>query len=112
MTSLEILGTLGLYMVEASYLPQIARLAKLKEADEFSFLFPSLNIIGRLFGLFLAISKHQPTFTWFFIVGIILRTVLMLQVVYYRTRKRRLSTIIAQGKPLSGSATVTNFNQT
>ena len=84
-----LLGSVGLYMVEVSYLPQLWRLYRLKEADEFSFLFPGLNIVGRLAGLYVAIATHSPQFGWFFVVGIILRLALMSEVVYYRSRSKR-----------------------
>ncbi|HEY3779710.1 MAG TPA: PQ-loop repeat-containing protein [Fimbriimonadaceae bacterium] len=86
---ITVVGGSGLYLVEASYLPQIHRLYKLKEADEFSFLFPGLNIVGRLFGLALSITQHQPAFGWFFFIGILLRSVLLGQVIYYRTKKKK-----------------------
>jgi uncharacterized protein with PQ loop repeat len=91
MSMIEIIGGSGLYLVEASYLPQLFRLHKLKEADEFSFLFPALNIVGRLAGVMLSIHDNKPTFTLFFIVGIVLRSALLSQVIYYRTRKKRLA---------------------
>ena len=91
-TMFEIIGTIGLYLVEASYLPQLWRLYRLKEADEFSYMFPGLNVLGRLAGLALAISHHSQLFGWFFVVGITLRLALLGQVVYYRTVAKRRTT--------------------
>ena len=90
MSILSILGVCGLYLVEASYLPQLWRLYRLKEAHEFSFLFPGLNITGRLFGVVYSASQGQLVITWFFVVGIVLRSVLLGQVCYYRARTRRI----------------------
>lgn len=92
---MEILTIVGLYLVEASYIPQLWRLYKLKEADEFSFLFPGLNIIGRLCGVIASIHSHNATFGWFFFVGIILRLTLLSEVCFYRLRARRR--LAAQG---------------
>jgi PQ loop repeat protein len=87
---MQIFQILGLYLIEASYLPQLWRLHKLKQAHEFSFLFPGLNILGRLFGVAYSLSKGDQVIGLFFIVGIVLRGTLLGQVLYYRARARRL----------------------
>lgn len=94
------LGAAGLWLVEASYLPQIWRLFKLKEADEFSFLFPGLNIAGRVAGVIYTIEQGSFLLTWFFVVGITLRLILLGQVVFYRASKKRRPTA-ASTPPLS-----------
>jgi len=86
---IEWIGASGIWLVEASYLPQIWKLFRMKEAYEFSFLFPALNIAGRLAGLVLSIQHGSAIFTWFFIVGIALRFVLFAQVIYYRAKAHR-----------------------
>ncbi len=98
---MEIFSILGLYLVEASYLPQLWRLYRLKEADEFSFLFPGLNIAGRTCGVIFSITHHQSVLGWFFVVGIVLRATLLAQVCYYRLRTPARSSVRAAA--LSGS---------
>jgi len=87
----EWIGASGIWLVEASYLPQIWKLFRLKEAHEFSFLFPSLNIAGRLAGLMLSMQQGMVIFSWFFIIGILLRVTLFAQVVYYRAKSKSAS---------------------
>lgn len=82
------LGASGVWLVEASYLPQIVRLFRLKESDEFSFLFPTINIFGRLAGIAASVAGGNAMLGWFFVVGIVLRLVLLSQVVYYRGKRR------------------------
>lgn len=84
------LGVASLWLVEASYLPQLWRLYRMKEADEFSFLFPGLNILGRLAGLAMSVSQGSQVFGWFFFTGIVLRMALLGEVIYYRTRSKRI----------------------
>ena len=80
------IGASGIWLVEASYLPQIWKLYRIKEAYEFSFMFPALNIAGRLAGLMLSIQNGSAIFSAFFLVGILLRLTLFGQVVYYRAK--------------------------
>ena len=86
-----LLGLLATGLVEGSYLPQLWRLHQLKHADEFSLLFPLLNLIGRLAGLSAAILQHSTVFSGFFLVGIVVRALLLSQVLYYRSLSRKLS---------------------
>lgn len=90
MNFVHVLPVVGLYIVEASYLPQLWRLYRLKRADEFSVLFPFLNIFGRACGVVCSLMLHQSIFGWFFTFGIVLRSCLLLQVVYYRLRSTRI----------------------
>jgi uncharacterized protein with PQ loop repeat len=85
---LKLLSIVGLYVVEASYLPQLWRLYRLKEADEFSFLFPILNTVGRICGVIYSLTTNEASMAAFFITGIVLRCTLLAQVVFYRRRKR------------------------
>ena len=85
-----VLGLLATGLVEGSYLPQLWRLHQLKHADEFSLLFPLLNLIGRLAGLFAATLQHNTVFSGFFLVGIVVRATLLAQVLYYRSHRRKL----------------------
>ncbi len=81
-----ILGTLGILAIEGSYLPQIARLFRLKRADDVSVFFPALNLVGRLFALMYSVSQHANGFSVGLMIGISLRGVLLTQVLWYRRR--------------------------
>jgi uncharacterized protein with PQ loop repeat len=78
------LGTLGIVAIEASYLPQIARLYRLKHADDISLFFPSLNLFGRLLALTYSFLASESVFTFGFLFGAALRLTLLLQVAWYR----------------------------
>ena len=95
-------GSSSLWLVEVSYLPQLWRLYRLKEAEEFSFLFPGLNVLGRIAGLALAITQHSPLFGWFFVTGIVLRLALLTEVIYYRARTKKLKAQQISEQPLVG----------
>ena len=77
-------GTLGILAIEGSYVPQLARVFRLKSADDVSFLFPALNLGGRLFALVYAASKGENAFSAGLLVGILLRGAFLLQVLWYR----------------------------
>jgi len=81
-----VLGTIGLLAIEGSYLPQIVRLFRLRRADDVSVFFPALNLLGRLFALMYALSKHENGFSMGLIIGMALRMTLLLQVLWYRRR--------------------------
>ena len=83
-------GIIGFWLIEGSYLPQIQLLYRLKEAEEFSLLFPSANLIGRVLALIYAFSRHESVFVLGFALGIVLRLILLSQVVWYRRRRRLL----------------------
>ncbi|MER3474878.1 MAG: hypothetical protein C4335_12845 [Armatimonadota bacterium] len=40
-------AVLAMWLMEGSYLPQLIRLYRVKEAEEFALLFPLLNVTGR-----------------------------------------------------------------
>ena len=75
--------------IEASYVPQIARLFRLKRADDVSLFFPSLNALGRVLALTYSVLSHQPVFVAGFILGLCLRTTLLVQVIWYRKLSKR-----------------------
>lgn len=87
------LGTLGVIAVETSYVPQILRLHKLKQAEELSFFFPVLNLLGRAIALSYALLTHESVFSKGLIIGITLRAIFFAQVVYYRRLKHRASAL-------------------
>jgi hypothetical protein len=74
--------------IESSYLPQISRLFRIKEADEISLWFPSANLVGRLLAITYTLSRHDVILAGGFMVGVALRTVFLSQVVYYRYWRR------------------------
>ncbi|HEY4221356.1 MAG TPA: PQ-loop repeat-containing protein [Myxococcota bacterium] len=80
----SLLGTLGMVAIEASYLPQIVRLARRKRSADVSILFPALNACGRMLAVVYAVHEGQSVFVAGFVVGIALRLVLLSQVVWYR----------------------------
>jgi uncharacterized protein with PQ loop repeat len=83
------LGSLGIVAIEASYVPQIVRLFRLRRADEVSLFFPSLNAFGRVLALAYSILSHQPVFIAGFMVGLVLRSTLLAQVIWYRHLAQR-----------------------
>ena len=91
MLGLAWLGGLGMLAIELSYVPQILRLGRLKRADEVSYLFPSLNLAGRLCALIYSISTGSSVFGVGFFVGASLRLTLLLQVAWYRRFRRSLA---------------------
>ena len=91
MTNIEIVGSVGWWMIEVSYLYQIRKLYKIKESEEFDMLFPILNVTGRALALTYASLKaqHDWVIIYGLILGIFLRLTLMSQVIWYRYQRRR-----------------------
>jgi uncharacterized protein with PQ loop repeat len=83
------LGTAGILAIEGSYFPQIARLYRLKRAEEVSLFFPALNLLGRLLALGYSVLTSEHVFTIGFLVGAVLRLTLLLQVAWYRRGEAR-----------------------
>jgi lipid-A-disaccharide synthase-like uncharacterized protein len=83
-----LLGTLGLVFIELSYLSQVRRLWVLKHADDISYFFPALNLTGRVLAFAYAIHVGEAVFGAGFMLGIVIRSTLLVQVVYYRRRTR------------------------
>jgi lipid-A-disaccharide synthase-like uncharacterized protein len=86
MTFTWLVGAAGLVAIEGSYLPQIVRLFRLKKADEISYLFPGLNLFGRILALTYSATVGNAVFTVGFFVGAALRLALLAQVAWYRRR--------------------------
>ena len=86
--SLKWLGTVGFWAIEASYVPQITRLYRMKEAEEFSMIFPALNLAGRVLVLIYSLVKGDHVVMWGVTLGIVLRAVLLGEVFWYRVRRR------------------------
>lgn len=105
--SLLWLGTLGVIAVETSYVPQILRLRKLKQAEELSFFFPVLNLLGRALALAYALLNHESVFSRGLMIGITLRAIFFAQVIYYRrcaTPRHRAIAAIAAPAVATGTA--------
>ena len=83
---LNVIGALGMVAIEGSYLPQIARLHRIKHAGDVSYFFPALNMAGRILALIYALTSGNDVFVAGFIVGIALRLTLLGQVAWYRRR--------------------------
>lgn len=81
-------AVLALWLMEASYLPQLIRLYRVKEAEEFALLFPILNVTGRFLVMLYSHSRGEDVLALGFLGGLTLRVTLLLQVLYYRWRRR------------------------
>lgn len=78
------IGSLAIVAMEASYLPQIYRLARRRSADDVSVVFPALNVVGRMLAVTYAMTRGDSVFVLGFLIGIVLRATLLVQVAYYR----------------------------
>ncbi len=88
MTGPQLLGTVGFWLIEISYLTQIRKLYLIKESEEFDLLFPILNVAGRILALTYSVIQHENVFIFGFSLGITLRLILMFQVIWYRYKRR------------------------
>lgn len=79
-----IIGGLGMWLIECSYMPQIARLWRRKEADDVSVLFPGLNFAGRALAVAYSIHAGTMVLAFGFFFGLLVRATFLGQVVYYR----------------------------
>ncbi len=97
----SLLAGLGMLAIEASYVPQIARLARLKRADEVSLYFPLLNLLGRLGSLAYTLHAGELVLGAGFLLGVALRGTLLAQVLYYQRHPggRRAATLNATPAP-------------
>lgn len=73
--------------IEASYLPQIRRLHRLKRAGEVSIYFPALNLFGRLLSFAYTLHAGESVLAMGFLAGIALRATFLTQVVHYRLQQ-------------------------
>lgn len=90
LTLWTLLGTAGIWCIELSYLPQIARLHRRKDAEDISLFFPGLNMLGRLMAMLYAMHISEQVFAFGFMVGLIMRGTLLTQVIYYRWLRQRV----------------------
>lgn len=90
LTYWEVTAFFGCAAVETCYVPQLARLYKMKDAQEISLFFPSLNVIGRTITVVCLTHVGQNIFAFWIMIGLLLRFMFLAQVVYYRWRRRML----------------------
>jgi uncharacterized protein with PQ loop repeat len=76
-------------LFELSYLPQLARVARRRSAEDFSLTVMVANVIGRLAALLYAIEVQSSPFAAALIVGTILHATLLLQVAAFRALPKR-----------------------
>lgn len=81
-------ATVAMWLMESSYLPQLVRLYRLKEAEEFSLLFPLMNLTGRVLVMIYSYYRGEYVLAGGFLGGLCLRCSLLMQVLYYRWRRR------------------------
>jgi len=79
-----VVGALGMWLIEASYLPQIVRLFRRKEAGDVSVFFPGLNLTGRLLAVAYSVHAGTLVLAFGFFFGVLVRLTFLSQVVYYR----------------------------
>jgi len=84
----EVFAFVGCAAVETCYVPQLARLYALKDAEEISLIFPMLNVFGRTITLLCLAHAGQNIFAFWIAIGLILRLSFLAQVIYYRLRRR------------------------
>lgn len=85
----QLVGALAMLMIEASYVPQIYKLYRDKNAEDFSIFFPLLNAGGRGLGVLYTGMNGDLVIAMGFVLGIVLRVTLLTQVWYYK-RMRQL----------------------
>lgn len=91
--------------MEASYVPQIVRLARVGRAEQLSAFFPALNLSGRLAALAYSILIGQSVFGVGFFFGALLRGFLLAQILVLKRRALRLREAEGeQSHGLDGSA--------
>lgn len=84
LTVWKILGSLGIWLIELSYVPQITKLFRRKTTQDISLLFPGLNLAGRLLAMGYSIAIDEQIFAIGFMLGSFMRATLLFQVIYYR----------------------------
>jgi uncharacterized protein with PQ loop repeat len=83
----DLFAFLGCAAVETCYLPQLARLYRMKESEEISLIFPTLNVLGRTATVLCLAHLGQSIFAFWITIGLLLRSSFLFQVIYYRWRR-------------------------
>ena len=99
-----IIGTIGMWCIEGSYLPQLLRLYRLKEARDVSMLFPALNLVGRAIVLAYSLHLGEQVMILGFTLGCLMRATLLCQVIYYRWIYPRMGARLALSAVSSAGA--------
>ncbi len=107
----QLIGALAMLCIEASYVPQIVKLYRDKNAEDFSIFFPLLNGTGRVFGLIYTGFNGDIVLALGFLLGIALRLTLLVQVWYYKRLKRLQKEALSTRQP-AAEATFWNRFQT
>ena len=87
----ELIGLLGMLAIEASYVPQIIKLYKTQKAGDVSPLFPGMNLLGRVMAFSYSMHLGQAILGFGFFIGMTLRAVFLVQVLYYQNLSQKLS---------------------
>lgn len=82
------LGVIGMWMIEGSYIPQLIRLYRIKDAEDFSPWFPLMNFMGRLCAVIYTVHRGDWVLAFGFLMGMGLRAILLGQVLHYKRRTR------------------------
>lgn len=82
---------LGPAFVEFSYIPQLARLYRMKHSHEISVWLPAFNLAGRAVNVALTWYAGMPFFSLAVACGFALRATFFGQVLYYRWKVTRLA---------------------
>ncbi|TNE45928.1 MAG: PQ-loop repeat-containing protein [Deltaproteobacteria bacterium] len=107
----QLIGALAMLCIEASYVPQIVKLYRDKNAEDFSIFFPLLNGTGRVFGLIYTGFNGDIVLALGFLLGIALRLTLLFQVWYYKRVKQQQHEAALTPQPAT-AATLWNRFQT
>lgn len=91
LTVWKILGSLGIWLIELSYVPQITKLYRRKTTQDISLLFPGLNLAGRLLAMGYSMAIGEQIFAIGFMLGSLMRATLLFQVIYYRWLRPRIA---------------------
>jgi len=82
-----ILAITATAVIEGAYVPQLFRLARLKEANAISLFFPALSVVGRLMAIAYMAHRGENIFAFGICIGVMLRGTFLAQAVYYKWRR-------------------------
>jgi uncharacterized protein with PQ loop repeat len=85
----SLIAGLGMWLMELSYVPQLYRMWKIKDARGISVLFPALNVVGRFLAMLYTWHAGELVLATGFLVGWTLRVSFLAQIVYYRVQAEK-----------------------
>jgi uncharacterized protein with PQ loop repeat len=85
----SLIAGVGMWLMELSYVPQLFRMWKIKDARGISVLFPSLNIVGRFLAMLYTWHAGELVLATGFMVGWTLRVMFLSQIVYYQQKNNK-----------------------